>query len=47
MSQSTILFLASNPKDTRRVKLDEEIRAITQKIRESEYRKALQHCQTA
>jgi len=34
----TILFLASNPDNTEKLKLDEEIRAINEKIRSSEYR---------
>lgn len=34
----TILFLAANPKDTPQLKLDEEVRAIRRKLRESMYR---------
>jgi CHAT domain len=37
-----VLFLASNPFDTTRLKLDEEIRFITMKIRASEYRDSLE-----
>lgn len=37
-----VLFIASNPKDQTQLKLDEEIRAITRKIRESEYRNAVE-----
>jgi hypothetical protein len=37
-----VLFLASNPFDTTRLKLDEEIRSITMKIRTSEYRDSLE-----
>jgi hypothetical protein len=33
-----VLFLASNPEGTSQLKLDEEIRSITQKIRAAEYR---------
>jgi len=36
-----ILFLASNPENSSPLKLDEEIRAITYKIRASDYRDAL------
>jgi hypothetical protein len=35
------LFLTSNPEGTPHLKLDEEVRLITQKIRESEYRDVL------
>lgn len=35
-----ILFLASNPKDTQPLALDEEVREITQKIRASQHRDA-------
>lgn len=38
----TVLFIASNPEDQTQLRLDEEIRAITQKIRESEYRDAVE-----
>ena len=34
----TILFMASNPIDTSRLRLDEEVRSIQEKIRLSEYR---------
>jgi hypothetical protein len=33
-----ILFLAANPKRSKRLQLDEELRSITQKIRSAEYR---------
>ena len=36
-----ILFLSSNPEFTTPLKLDEEARLITQKIRASEYRDVL------
>lgn len=36
-----MLFLASNPKDTSKLALDEEIREITLKIRASEYRDSI------
>ena len=38
----TVLFIASNPEDQTQLRLDEEIRAITQKIRESKYRDAVE-----
>lgn len=38
MSKIKALFLAANPADTSRLKLDEEIREITAKIRAAEYR---------
>ena len=34
----TVLFLASNPQDQTQLRLDEEIRSITERIRSSEYR---------
>lgn len=37
-----VLFLASNPVGTEHLKLDEEVRAITEKIRASEYRDLLE-----
>lgn len=37
-----VLFIASNPEDQTQLRLDEEIRAITQKIRESEYRESVE-----
>lgn len=40
-SEITILFLASNPTDTDILRLDEEARAIQEKIRLSEYRDTL------
>jgi hypothetical protein len=33
-----ILFLASNPKDTDRLRLDEEMRGVDQALRQSEFR---------
>ena len=41
MDKIKILFLAANPADTNSLKLDEEIRAITEKIRASDYRDSL------
>ena len=38
MDKIKVLFLAANPTNTTRLALDEEIRAITEKIRASEYR---------
>lgn len=38
----TVLFIASNPEDQNKLKLEEEIRAITQKIRASEYRDSVE-----
>lgn len=38
----TVLFIASNPMDQSQLRLDEEIRSITKKIRESEYRDVLE-----
>jgi len=38
----TVLFIASNPNNQSQLKLDEEIRAITTKIRESKYRDSLE-----
>jgi hypothetical protein len=37
-----VLFVASNPLDQSQLRLDEEIRAITEKIRASEYRDSVQ-----
>lgn len=37
-----VLFIASNPEDQTQLRLDEEIRAIAQKIRESEYRESVE-----
>lgn len=37
----TVLFLASNPTDQKQLRLDEEMRAIQQKVRASEYREAI------
>ncbi|NJR62413.1 MAG: CHAT domain-containing protein [Cyanobacteria bacterium CRU_2_1] len=42
MSKIRVLFLAANPVDTIQLRLDEEIRSITQKIRASEHRDSLQ-----
>lgn len=42
MNKLKILFLAANPAVTTQLKLDEEIRAITEKIRSSEHRDALE-----
>lgn len=41
MSNIKVLFLASNPKDTDQLALDEEIRHITSKIRASDYRDSI------
>ena len=38
----TVLFIASNPTDQSQLKLDEEIRSITKKIRESKYRDSVE-----
>jgi hypothetical protein len=42
MDKVKVLFLAANPLDTDRLKLDEEIRTITEKVSASEYRDYLQ-----
>jgi CHAT domain len=42
MEKLKVLFIAANPEQTTRLKLDEEIRAITQKIRASDYRDSLE-----
>ncbi len=42
MSKVKILFLASNPGNTQPLKLDDEIRSITEKIRLAEYRDELE-----
>jgi hypothetical protein len=42
MSKIRILFLAANPSDTSRLKLDEEVRSITEKIRSAEHRDSLE-----
>jgi hypothetical protein len=42
MDKVKVLFLAANPLGTDRLKLDEEIRAITEKVYASEYRDYLQ-----
>lgn len=41
VKKASVLFLAANPMDTDRLALDEEMRAIQQKIRSTEYRDAL------
>jgi uncharacterized protein YjbI with pentapeptide repeats len=41
MNEIKVLFLAANPAETSRLKLDEEIRAVTIKIRASEHRDLL------
>jgi hypothetical protein len=38
----TVLFLAANPRDQTQLRLDEEIRAITEKLRASEYRESVE-----
>lgn len=42
MEKVKVLFLAANPSDTNKLQLDEEIRAISEKIRSSEYRDSLE-----
>jgi hypothetical protein len=42
MSKIKILFLSANPTDQNRLSLDEEYRAITEKIRASEYRDSVE-----
>ncbi len=42
MNKLKVLFLAANPTGTKALKLDEEIRQITAKIRAAEYRDALE-----
>src|SRR5271155_5582266 len=42
MSKTKVLFLASDPFKTHALALDEEIRAITAKIRSSDYRDAFE-----
>src|SRR4029079_17504865 len=42
MNKIKILFLAANPASTSQLRLDEEIRAITEKIRASEFRDSLE-----
>ena len=42
MDKIKVLFLAANPESTTRLKLDEEIREITSKIRASEYRDSVE-----
>lgn len=40
-NEITVLFMASNPKGTSQLRLDEEVRAIQEKIRLSEYRESI------
>jgi len=42
LSSIKVLFLASNPKDTNPLALDEEIRQITSKLRTAEYRDSIE-----
>src|SRR4051794_31921242 len=42
MDKVKVLFLAANPAGTKPLKLDEEIRQITVKVRAAEYRDALE-----
>src|SRR3954454_227609 len=42
MSKAKVLFLAANPAGTQPLKLDEEIRQITAKVRAAEYRESLE-----
>ena len=42
MEKTKILFFASNPQNTTVLSLDEEVRSINKKIRESEYRDSLE-----
>lgn len=42
MSKTKALFLAANPANTRTLRLDEQIRLITQKIRAADYRESLE-----
>jgi len=42
MSKITVIFLAANPASTSQLRLDEEIRAINEKIRASKYRDSLE-----
>src|SRR5260370_14935272 len=42
LGKITVLFVAANPTNTIRLKLDEEIRSITEKIRASEHRDLLE-----
>lgn len=41
VKQANILFLSANPQDTGRLALDQEVRAIQQNLRSTEYRNAL------
>src|SRR5579859_7412551 len=41
MLKIMVLFLAANPRRTRRLAIDEEMRAIEQKVRAAEHRDAL------
>ncbi|MCP5053904.1 MAG: hypothetical protein GY940_42445 [bacterium] len=42
MEKIKILFVAANPTGTVRLKIDEEIRAITEKIRAAEHRDSIE-----
>ena len=42
MDKITVLFLAANPVSTNRLRLDEEVRAIQERIRLSDYRDSIQ-----
>ncbi len=42
MNKTRVLFLAANPTDTRRLRLDVEIREITEKIRAADHRDSLE-----
>ncbi|HBE43050.1 MAG TPA: hypothetical protein DDW27_17965 [Bacteroidales bacterium] len=42
MSKTKILFFASNPESTEKLRLDEEARSIARKIRETDYRDSLE-----
>jgi HAD superfamily phosphoserine phosphatase-like hydrolase len=42
MNKMKVLFLAANPRDTDKLALDEEIREISKKIREGDYRDAIE-----
>jgi len=41
MTKVRILFLAANPEKLNHLKLDEEVRSISEKIRSAEYRDSL------
>ena len=44
MNRVKVLFLAAQPLGADRLQLDEEIRAITAKIRAAEYRDLIENC---